>query len=554
MKRAGLVEPTILAGILALGLALRLSHLSWGLPDYVHYDSLIHFIRPAAILVANRDFTLSTLQFAHGPLLVYVLGGVYLMFSLLTGEPIRPDALTAAGQLPTLVMLGRGLAVAIALLSVMVQYLLARRLLGVPGALCAAAAFSLAPIPVLESHRINPNGAMILLMLLASYLAVVAHGRKSPWCLMGAFAVAGLAGAVKYVGPFAGAVPAWIALTWPGSGRQRRVLVFTGALVALLALCVGLLPAAFHRDQFLAMLTIFARVGFVQGAPGYGFPAEGWTSYRFVYGLFVALPFVLGWPVYLASLAGLIVLFRRSRFAFGVAVAFLLPFFLMQGGAALVVARYFEPLVPFLALAAGAALSALWEARPRLGVVVAAAVLLYTLGLSASQVARLDEAPQRAAAAFIAKRAAASDGTLGVGYWGRWTLVYDVLRPMLQKLPVHVEQIPDVYQGIESEEALPADEEERLEFDRRWVEEHDVQLIVLPSWAKYHFTREVEDTALAGFYRRLVDGRLGFRPGPRFDSHFFTQSLYTWGDPMLNGHWETGIAGYEIILREPASP
>ena len=35
-----------------------------------------------------------------------------------------------------------------------------------------------------------------------------------------------------------------------------------------------------------------------------------------------------------------------------------------------------------------------------------------------------------------------------------------------------------------------------------------------------------------------------------FQTYFLTEALYTWGDPRLNTHWETGIAGYKVFERD----
>ncbi|UCE86255.1 MAG: glycosyltransferase family 39 protein, partial [Deltaproteobacteria bacterium] len=318
-----------LGAILLCAFALRVVYVTWGLPGYVFPDSLLHLIRPAARIVADGDFTLSQSQFFHPPVLVYATSGVYWFWSLLGGQPVASSGAAFQAQLPTLVLLGRGLQLFVALLSIVVLFRLARRLIGSRGALFASAAFALAPIHVLESHRLHPDGLMTLWILLASDWAVAARDRRSLRSLWPAFAVAGLAGATKYVGLFAGAVPAWIALTWHGTDARRRTrLVFAGGVVALAGFAVGMAPALFHMDRFLFALRLFAHVGFVSGAPGYDLAGESWASMRFVYALLVALPFALGWPVYLAGLAGLPVLQRRARFAFGVVLAFVVPYFL----------------------------------------------------------------------------------------------------------------------------------------------------------------------------------------------------------------------------------
>src|SRR5438874_2625651 len=69
---------------------------------------------------------------------------------------------------------------------------LARRLIGSRGALLAAAVFALAPLQVLEAHRIQPDAPMLFLMLIAAELALAAHARGRRALLLGAYFVAGL--------------------------------------------------------------------------------------------------------------------------------------------------------------------------------------------------------------------------------------------------------------------------------------------------------------------------------------------------------------------------
>jgi 4-amino-4-deoxy-L-arabinose transferase-like glycosyltransferase len=548
------IELAWLAAILVIAFALRVVHITWGVPDYVFPDAFLHIIGPAAAIVADGDFTLSQSQFVHPPVLVYALGAVYWSWSLLSGQPVFASGLEFQEQLPTLILLGRGLGLFVALASIAVQFRLARRLLGSRVALFAAAGFALAPLHVLESHRIHPDGLMLLLILLASDWAVAARERSSPRLLLLAFATAGLAGATKYVGVFGGAVPAWVAFTWYGADRWRGVrLAAAGSVASLAGFSLGMAPALFHFDRVVFVLGLFAQVGFVSGAPGYGLTGNSWANVRFLYALFVALPFSLGWPLYVAGLVGLPLLQRRAREASGVVLAFLIPYFLMQGGAALVVARYFAPLVPFLAISAGLAFERLAARRGALGAVLVALVLGYTLTLSASQVARMDQGPQRRAIASIAElaRSAADSGRTPVlGYWGRWAFVYDTLRPSLEKLDLEIVQIPAAYQGEIPAQDLPQTEAAWLEYDLRWIEEFDVKLIVLASWAEYHFSRVGPEPPETRFYQRLSDGRLGFRLADHFESSFLSQPLYVWGDPMLQGHWETGIVGYNIFVRD----
>ena len=84
--------------------------------------------------------------------------------------------------------------------------------------------------------------------------------------------------------------------------------------------------------------------------------------------------------------------------------------------------------------------------------------------------------------------------------------------------------------------------------------DNEVAVVILPSWIEHGVMRERPDGATAHFYRHLADGSIGFRLGGEFRTRFWTQALYTWGDPMLDTHWETAIAGYKVFVRTGDEP
>jgi hypothetical protein len=242
-----------------------------------------------------------------------------------------------------------------------------------------------------------------------------------------------------------------------------------------------------------------------------------------------------------------------------VVLAFVVPYFAVIGGAVAVVARYYLPLGPFLALAAGAALDrCLASARVgrRLGVVVTGAVLAYTLALTVSQCERLGLGPQRAVVGIVAAqegRLDAADRKLNVAYPHILTLSYDALRPLLEAVPrVHEVFYPPQYQQVRLEKPELPPDDVAIAAERRWARDNDVAVVVLPSWVEHAVLRERPDGGTARFFRHLADGTLGFRLAGDFRTRFLTQALYTWGDPMLDTHWETGITGYKVFVRSDA--
>jgi hypothetical protein len=534
----------VLIGILAAGVGLRAFRLGWGLPGYIFPDATVHFIRPA--IVAAAGGTLVPPEFVHPPVVFLLLAAAFRAWSAVTGRPIDPSL--ASEQIWTLALVGGVVMLVLAGLSILLVFAVARRLVGTRSALFAAACFALAPLHVLESHRIAPDIPMIVLALLAMYLALGAAARGRVGTLLAAFLCAGLAAAAKYTGVFAAAVPAWLALR-PGWRVGRAPLLLAGGLAVALGFSLGCVPCFCAFDRFVRGVRLIGTFGYVVGMPGVDLTGA-WPQQRFVYPLVVALPYMLGWPVYLAALAGLVILWRRDRAAAGVVLAACVPYFVFMGGAISAVPRYYLLVSPALAIAAGVCLDALWGAGGR-GVAVVCAVLAYTTLLSASQVARLGLGPQREVGRLVARLAedaSRRNEQLVVAYPNQFALPYDAVRPELRRAGVKIVEFPAAYGHLGAEVAEAA----RGGDGQRPDEPITADVVILPSWVENAVRRARPDGRTGRFFRRLETGELGFRLAGEFRVPFLTESLYTWGDPMLDTHWETAIAGYKVFVRSPA--
>jgi hypothetical protein len=546
----------VLAAIVVLGVGLRAYRLDWGLPDYQFPDEVLYFVRGGARLVALGQWV--PVHFNHPPLLNYVMALVFAAWSLATGEAIAAARAPFYAQVARLTLLGRTTSVLLAGLSIVALYALTKRLLGPRAALLAAAIFAVSPLHVLEAHRITPDVPMVLTMLLATDVAVVAYQRRQRGLLLGAYALAGLAGAFKYTGPSVAAVPAWLTLVWPDAApwRARLGRLATGTTVMLGALGAGCFAIFFSWEQFWFTFSRLIEWTYGISMPGVDLAGVGWFYARYLYQLVVAFPYMMGWAAYLAALAGFGVLVCRERFAAGVVLAFVVPYFALMGGANAVVARYYLPLAPYLSIAAAAALD--WwfrgsASRRRSGFLVAGTVLGYTLLVSVTQCLRLGTGPQQEVVRFLrerARREAQGGERFVIAYPGLFELEYDAVRP-IRKIPgAAVVYFPGEYQNTRRESEGPAHLEEQVARDRRWLEQNEVDALVLTTYSESGVRRERPDGPTARFYERLADGSLGFRLAADFHTRFATQSLYTWSDPMLDTHWETAIAGYKVFVRD----
>lgn len=525
----------VLAVVLASGAALRAFRLDWGLPQFIFFDSIAHFLRPAARLLATGDW--APVSFVHPPATSYLLAAFGALWARTSGS------MPSTGDLE---LVGRLLMVVLSTSSIAVLYVLARRLVGDRAALIGAAAFALAPLHVIEAHRTHADAGMVLVSLVAAHQAVLARDTRSRGRLYLAFALAGCAGGVKYTGLASTSVPAWIALTWYGrSFRERVVSAFAGAVVSLVAFLVAIAPLLLAGSRLWRTIKAIAFVGLFVGQPGQNLSGVGWVYARYLYPLAVAIPYMMGWPIYLAGLVGL-GLIATSRRARGPVLAAVVPFFFFEGGATTVVPRYFLPLAPYLCLAAGYALDLLVRRQRHLGAIATVLVLGYTLVLTQSQLLRIDAKDGLAVVSRVrteAQAARAGGRTLVVAYPQRLRLAYDPLSPALRQTGVRIVTYPRIPAAVRRA-GPPA----VLERYREWLARESVDAVLVTSHIA-NVARRERARPEAVLFAALSDGRLGFHLVAEARTHFFTESLYTWADPTLSTHLTAGILGYELFVR-----
>lgn len=235
-----------LAAVLAVGLALRLVGLTWGLPGATHLFSYhpdeFHSLRGAISLAlgdANPHF------FNYGSLYLYLValaaalahGDLFgAIAQAVPGGPILPEVIrgwTLDARIVTLIL---------ALGTIAVVWALGRMLWGERGGLAAGLLLALAPLHVLHSHYATvdvPGACFVALALL--FAVRMARGvtlRDAAW----AGVATGLAASVKYSGGLVLIAPltAWAVAWW----RARITETERPALRALV-LSPGLALVAF---------------------------------------------------------------------------------------------------------------------------------------------------------------------------------------------------------------------------------------------------------------------------------------------------------------------
>src|SRR6185436_13523379 len=106
--------------------------------------------------------------------------------------------------------------------------------------------------------------------------------------------------------------------------RGGRAVAALGA-ATLGGFLLGGLPLLARPQRFASDVGLIAVLGYGVNAPGVTL-ADGLAQQRWVYPLAVALPYMMGWALYLLALAGLWALWRRDRRAAAVVLAGLVPF------------------------------------------------------------------------------------------------------------------------------------------------------------------------------------------------------------------------------------
>ena len=374
-----------------LAFALRIVGLQYGLPAVYNPDEV-------AIMARALSFARGTLNphnFLYPTLYFYVLFawvGVYLAWVWLSG---RVASLGALQQLyftdPTgIYTAGRALGVAAGTATIAVLYRLAARLTDHRAAVAAAIFLCVSPLHVRDSHYVKHDVAATLAIVVA-YLAMTrvwpcarAEGPVRRDTLL-AGAACGLAFSTHYYCVFL-AIPLSLVVVqgWRARGVavcvQQVAYAAASSMVVFFALSPFLLvePLTALRDITANRQIVLDRaVASGAFAPAFRYLEMLWTD-------------AVGWPVALLGLAGMFWMLVSAPARAILLLAFPLPFLLFIANTA-PASRYLNPVLPFLAIFAGWALSRLARrvAAERPAIFWAAVVLAALPGARASVAADL---------------------------------------------------------------------------------------------------------------------------------------------------------------------
>lgn len=364
-RRRWLLRRLPLLAILAVALALRVSHLGWGLPGLLHPDEH-RYLGPAIIMAARGD--MNPHYFENPSLMIYL---AFLLFRGLTPQSIAFHTLDEVlllgipdprGDYLQMVAL-RGVSVLAGVLTVLMVYLAGKELFGKRAGLLGACLLAVSFLQIRNSHYATNDVLAVFFLSASFYYAarVYSDGRWQGYLLAGV--AGGLGVSTKYnAGVFVVAiVAAHLLRTFPHSKLRFSPLahlpLVAAGLVSLAAFVAGTPYAVLDQRGFLEGLR-----------DQYSYGAQGWAgqvvepSYRMFLGAlgqgFGILPLLLG-------TAGFLVALRESRLKGSLLLATPVAYYLFMSGQQLFFARFALPLLPFLSVAAGLALDRLLVAMPR---------------------------------------------------------------------------------------------------------------------------------------------------------------------------------------------
>ncbi len=379
----------VTAAVLAVGAAwLRLRGIGFGLPAVYNPDEVA--IMSRALAFAKGD--LNPHNFLYPSLYFYALfGWIGAFYAVARAANMYHSAAEFQQSFfldPTPIYLaGRVFSVVCGTITVVATAGLGARIMGARAGLVAAALLAVAPFAVRDAHYVKHDVPATLAVVLASWLIGRLVDREGAprghdgtvGALLAAGAAVGLAASVHYYLVFA-ALPLALAVWWTAPGASRRVRALA---IASIAAAAGFFagspfllaePGTALRDVVANRRIVMDRA---VDAGGSVFPSAS------AYVRMLASD-AMGWPVALLAIAGVVVLaLRRPRIAI-VLAAFPLAFLLFISNT-VAATRYLNPVLPFMALFAAAALdSTASHSRRGTAVLVAVTAIAALPAVSAS--------------------------------------------------------------------------------------------------------------------------------------------------------------------------
>ena len=355
-----------IAAIVLVAGVLRVRGLAFGLPAIYNPDEIAIMSRALAFAKGDlnpHNFLYPTLYFY----LLFAWEGVYFVGGWLLGHIPSREAFQQSFFLdPTGIFLaGRVLGVVCGVGSVLATWRLGTRAAGATAGVASAWFLAVAPFAVRDSHYVKhdvPTTMAVVVAVLAAFrLANASPASRRRWLLVAAV-LAGLATSMHYYAVFTGLPLAWaVWVAWRGEPVTTKLKAVGGAAAVSALACfagspfLAVEPGTALRDiQANRQIVIDRAVQTSRGAfaslPAYA--GMLWTD-------------AIGLPIAILAVVGLVLLAVRRRWTTLVLlVAFPAAFFLFISNT-VAATRYLNPMLPFVAVLAGAAVAEIARRAPR---------------------------------------------------------------------------------------------------------------------------------------------------------------------------------------------
>jgi hypothetical protein len=515
-RRALRLHVGLLAGITAVGAALRMWGIRWGAPERIdlHPDEF-DYVLTHALAMAGR------------------IQGVLADFGSFDNATLDPVFLNYPGFLKYLVafgtvviggvdldqkwhsfVLGRTIVAVFGAATVPAVYGLAREL-GArgSGALIAALWMALLPLHVWESH-VAVTDVPMTFWIVVTLWAAVRLLRVGGW---GAYALAGAALGFSVGSKYTAAIfTVAIVLAALIARRPLRESVKRLALCAAvsLACCFVVTPYSFLRFDALLDAMAFEHAHVTTGHPGFSAVGDGPQYRRGLYQLLAGWPFSLGFALYASCAAGAVWAVRHLDRRALIVLGSTALFFAVTARWVFVPLRYSLPLlvvaVTFTGLWQGAWLASAerWKRGAAWAVVLVTAA--YTGLFTVQTTARYANETRLVAARWIERTSAPGTSLLLCGSKPHMAIPRDRTRFQIQ------------FSTDQAIANLPADAP------------YDLIEISSQLYNRYYRSGNQE---LVVAYDRLRDPQGPFERVARFESRFVHKDWYVKLDPMFEGYF-----------------
>lgn len=349
----------VLAFVLAVlvGIAFRFYGLGWGLPYHFHSDErvLVYFTETLRTAPSLEQITRDHKFFLYPPLPMYLLIGLVGLASW-----FHPLSFTDPGGITAYYLLARGISACFGSATLVLVYLLGKRLYSRSVGVLASALLALSALHVRDSHFYTSDVPLTFFVVLTglSAAAIAGGGGIKSYVLTGLSAGAGLATKQTTLLVFPVILTAHVVamlkdqqVSWRAGGVVLSPRRWAPLALAILVACVAFLTldpfVLLAPRQFLAMQHETWELVSGLNQPHYTFQFTGTTiGYWFTNLLY----FGMGPPLEVASLLGVLWAAARRKVGDLLLLSFVLPYLYFVGGGYMKFIRYAVPLLPFLCL------------------------------------------------------------------------------------------------------------------------------------------------------------------------------------------------------------